>query len=93
LRVRHHDRAGRKMPWNCLDVDLLAVMRAMGILQQTVEFIGEAQKGITALKVNIYRIFKRLDLHITGRNRTKPVSVCRKGDKRDELTREAPFQY
>ena len=72
LRVRHHDRAGRKMPWNGLDMDLPTGKRAMGIQQLTVEFIGEAQKGITAFKVNIYRIFKRLGLHITGWNRTEP---------------------
>jgi hypothetical protein len=67
---------------------LPAGMQAMRIQQRTVEFIGEAQKGITALKVNIYRIFKRLGLHITGRNRTKPGHYLPEVDKQGCLSQE-----
>jgi hypothetical protein len=41
------------------------------------EFTGQAQKGTIAAKVNIYTIFKSLNLHITGWRFAEPMDMGR----------------
>jgi hypothetical protein len=49
----------------------------LAVSLQIGEFTGQAQKGTIAAKVNIYTIFKSLNLHITGWRFAEPMDMGR----------------
>ena len=71
-RVGDDDRVGRRMRRNGVDMGRASRLRAVATWKRSVEFIGQTQKETTAIKVYIYRISKRLSLHIIGGNRAIP---------------------
>ena len=67
--------SGRRMRRNAVDMDMPNGLGTLAVSQQIGEFAGQAQMGTIAAKVNIYTIFKCLNLHITGRPFAEPIDM------------------
>ena len=77
MRVGNDDGTGRCMRRNAVDVGMPIQMSALTVRQHVARFIGQAQMGTIAAKVNTYTIFNELSLHITGRSFKKPSIALR----------------
>jgi hypothetical protein len=60
---------------NAVDTHVPNGLGTLAVSLQIGEFTGQAQKGTIAAKVNIYTIFKSLNLHITGRPFAEPMDM------------------
>jgi len=75
MGIGNNNGAGRRMRRYAVDTQVPNGLGTLAISLQIGEFTSQAQKGTIGAKVNIYTIFKCLNLHITGRPFAEPMDM------------------